>query len=432
MANFVLCSSPVYGHVAPMITIGAELVRRGHRVRLLTGSRFYDAIAGAGIEPVALPEESDYDDRDVDGAFPGRAKKKGIAKLKFDVDNIFAGGLTGQAHVLLELLADGDVDAVLAETAFGGAFAMLRDPAAARPPVIFCGVLPLILSSDDVPPFGPGLLPSTTVLGRVRDRALRFLVQKVVFGSSQKIFERKLRDLGVDLPVFFMDGPKLGDGFLQLTAPSFEYPRTDLPEGFEFVGPILPTADSAEFTPPEWWHELDSGKPVVHVTQGTIDNFDLNRVVVPTIRALADEDVLVVVATGGRPITDLPGDLPANALVTEFVPYSLLLPKVDVMVTNGGYGGAQFALAHGVPLIVAGDSEDKPEVAQRVAWSGTGINMKTGRPKPAAIRAAVQEILGTPAYRERAREIQAEIAGLSAVQTIADRMEAARVIAPPS
>ena len=52
------------------------------------------------------------------------------------------------------------------------------------------------------------------------------------------------------------------------------------------------------------------------------------------------------------------------------------------MVTNGGYGGVQFALAHGVPLVVAGDHEDKPETAARVAGSGVGRNLKTGRPTP--------------------------------------------------
>jgi UDP:flavonoid glycosyltransferase YjiC (YdhE family) len=44
-----------------------------------------------------------------------------------------------------------------------------------------------------------------------------------------------------------------------------------------------------------------------------------------------------------------------------------LLPHVDAMVTNGGYGGVQQALAHGVPLVVTGDSEDKPEVAARAS-----------------------------------------------------------------
>ncbi len=31
--------------------------------------------------------------------------------------------------------------------------------------------------------------------------------------------------------------------------------------------------------------------------------------------------------------------------LTEFLPFTELLPLVDVMVTNGGYGGVQLALA---------------------------------------------------------------------------------------
>ena len=78
--------------------------------------------------------------------------------------------------------------------------------------------------------------------------------------------------------------------------------------------------------------------------------------------------------------------LPANVRVERFIPHDRLLPHVDVMVTNGGYGGVQQALAHGVPLVVAGDSEDKPEVAARVHWSGAGVDLRTGRPSPARWR----------------------------------------------
>ena len=57
--------------------------------------------------------------------------------------------------------------------------------------------------------------------------------------------------------------------------------------------------------------------------------------------------------------------MPDNVRVAEMLPYSELLPKTDLMVTNGGYGGVQMALANGVPLVVAGAREDKPEVAAR-------------------------------------------------------------------
>jgi UDP:flavonoid glycosyltransferase YjiC (YdhE family) len=80
------------------------------------------------------------------------------------------------------------------------------------------------------------------------------------------------------------------------------------------------------------------------------------------------------------------------------------------MVTNGGYGGVQQALANGVPLVVAGDSEDKPEVAARVQWSGTGVNLHTGRPSPAMVAHAVRQVLERRSYHLRARALQAQIA----------------------
>jgi UDP:flavonoid glycosyltransferase YjiC (YdhE family) len=93
------------------------------------------------------------------------------------------------------------------------------------------------------------------------------------------------------------------------------------------------------------------------------------------------------------------------------------------MVTNGGYGGVQGALSHGLPLVVAGASEDKPEVAARVAWAGAGINLRRGKPTPAKVRSAVLKVLSEPAYRARARELQKECSQYSAVATITTLLE---------
>jgi UDP:flavonoid glycosyltransferase YjiC (YdhE family) len=49
------------------------------------------------------------------------------------------------------------------------------------------------------------------------------------------------------------------------------------------------------------------------------------------------------------------------------------------MITNGGYGGVQHALRHGVPVIVAGETADKAEVAARVQYTGAGIDLGTAR-----------------------------------------------------
>ena len=76
-------------------------------------------------------------------------------------------------------------------------------------------------------------------------------------------------------------------------------------------------------------------------------------------------------------------------------------------MTNGGFGGVQLAIAHGVPLVVAGSTEEKPEVANRVAWSGVGINLRTGSPSPTAVRDAVTRVLADPSYSAQARALAA-------------------------
>jgi UDP:flavonoid glycosyltransferase YjiC (YdhE family) len=145
----------------------------------------------------------------------------------------------------------------------------------------------------------------------------------------------------------------------------------------------------------------------VVVNQGTIAT-NAQDLIVPTLQALAGEELLVVAVTGGAPVASLGITLPANARVAPFIPFGALLPHADLMLTNGGYGGVQFALVHGVPLVVAGVTEEKPEIAARVAWSGAGINLKTGTPSPEQIRSAVRAVLDQPQYREQARRIQTD------------------------
>jgi UDP:flavonoid glycosyltransferase YjiC (YdhE family) len=144
----------------------------------------------------------------------------------------------------------------------------------------------------------------------------------------------------------------------------------------------------------------------------------------PTMRALADDDVLVVATTGGPDPDPLRRGLPANVRLERFIPHHLLLPQVDVMVTNGGYGGVQQALANGVPLVMAGDSEDKPEVAARVHWAGVGVDLHSGKPSPAKIARAVRRILADPAFTARSKVIQAEITASRPLDTIATTLVA--------
>jgi UDP:flavonoid glycosyltransferase YjiC (YdhE family) len=188
-----------------------------------------------------------------------------------------------------------------------------------------------------------------------------------------------------------------------LTVPGFEFDRGDLPSNVHLVG-IQPTRSAPDWQPPEWWSELDGARPVVVVTQGTLANHDFSELVEPALTALADLDVTVVAALGRDPsVLTIP--VPANARVAEFIPFDQLLPKASVFLTNGGIGGLQQALAAGVPVIVAGETEDKPANAARVKYHGLGIDLGTATPDPAAIAAATTSLLQDAATADNVRRI---------------------------
>jgi MGT family glycosyltransferase len=422
VAQILIAACPPVGHVAPLLNVARGLVARGHDVTFLTSARYADKIRATGATPHPLPFGADYDDSSFDD-LPGRAETSGVARVNFDVKHVFVRPLPHQAAALDELMAATRYDAILADAFFLGVLPMLLGDPAARPPVLTYTTTPLFLSSRDTAPGGTGILPGVGASGRLRNRALNVVAQKVLLRPSHRAAETMLDALGLPkLPVFVLDSAVLADRLIVPTIPEFEYHRSDLPAHVRFVGAVSPEPTDG-FVAPPWWRELSADRPVVHVTQGTIDNADLSRLIEPTIEALADEDVTVVVTTGGRPVTQVRGPLPPNTFVAEFIPHDVLLPSVDVMITNGGYGAAQRALMTGVPLIVAGNTEDKPEVAARVEWFGAGVNLHTGVPTAAMVRRAVRQILEDDAYRTAARNLQHAYARRDGVAEIADLVD---------
>jgi MGT family glycosyltransferase len=409
----------------PLLQIARHLIARGDEVSFLTSARYAERVAAAGARFVALPAEADVDLDDADGAFPERAGLTGPAALRFDMSNLFIRPGSAQLSAVRAELAARPIDAVLTEPLFiGGAFLQLL-PTHERPPVVVLGIFPLGARSRDTAPFGLGVTPMRGPIGRVRNAALRTVAERAIFGGVQREADAMARrETGRGLGGFVLDWAGRADAYVQFTVSEFEYPRTDLPDMVHFAG-ALP-APRSEAPLPAWWPDLDGTRPVVHVTQGTIANSDFGQIVLPTITALAASDALVVVSTGGRPVDALPADLPDNVRVAEYLPYDRLLPLVDVVVTNGGYGGVQQALAHGVPIVVAGQTEDKVEVSARVGWSGAGVNLRVSTVTPAQVGGAVERVLRDPSYRAQAERIGRAMRDTDALGTLTGVLETVR------
>jgi UDP:flavonoid glycosyltransferase YjiC (YdhE family) len=371
---------------------------------------FRERVEATGAQFTPFVHARDLDGNGPDEFAPGH-KHTGLASLKRALKHLFIDNAPRMMQDVADIDRDFHADLILIDPAFiGGGW--YREVSGL--PVALLNVHPMGLSSRDTAPANLGLLPSASLLGRLRNRALNWSIEHVLFRDVQQHWNAMRKSIGLPPTGWFYDTAAQAELYMQLTVPSFEYPRSDLIPQAHFIG-IMPVPAPPSWTPPAWWNELDGSRPIVHVTQGTVANVSPD-LIAPAIAGLAAEDVLVVVTTGGPPVEQLKlGPLPANARVATFLPYAELLPRTGVMVTNGGYGGTQLALSHGLPIAAAGTSEDKMEVSARVAWSGVGINLKTERPTPTQVRNAVRSLRDDPRYRQRAQALQAEYARYEAV-----------------
>jgi MGT family glycosyltransferase len=397
--------------VVPVLVAAAHLVDRGHDVRVLTGARYADRVRATGAEFLPLPAEADIDLDHPNEAFPERAALRGVREVQFSLQHLFVEPAAAQLRAVDDACAARPVDVIVTEAMFMGAALLFGRPRDERPALITLGIVPMSAADADVAPFGMGIRPMTGPVGRLRNRALRLASERFVFApvldAAREAFRSTLGHVPSDMAIF--DTPTRTDLLLQFTVPGFEYPLARPRDNVRFVGPISRTVPSGAATP-SWWSDLDGGRPVVHVTQGTIANDDPGRLIVPTMQGLADDDVLVVVSTGGRPVDSIPGPVPDNVRIAEYLPYDLLFPRLSAFVSNGGYGGLHYALEHGVPIVAAGTTEDKLETTARVAWSGAGINLRTDSPTPRSVGEAVRTVLATPRYRQASARLVDQIA----------------------
>ena len=426
MSSIIIAGFPAQGHVTPLLAVAENFVKRGDEVRFITGSLFADKVAATGATYVPLPAEADFDDQPLAERFPERAKLKGLKAGVFDVEHVFARPAKSQYETIVAALAAKPADVVIAESVFVGASFLLQRPRSARPAVVMCGVIPLSITSRDTAPFGLGL-PPARVLNRPRNAALAVIIRRVMQQANRTLNALHREVHGSDIPWTFIDWGRHADALVQFTVRSFEYSRSDEPSTVSFVGPLCATGSRASL--PEWWADLDGTRPVIHVTQGTVANTDYDQVIAPALRALADDDVLVVITTGGRSVSTL-APLPPNARAATYLPYDELLPRTSVFVTNGGYGGVQHALRYGVPIVATGGKEDKPEVGARIAWSGVGRRIRSERPTPRALRRDILAVLNQPRYRQAARRVAADMAAAPGFVGLADIVD--RLIGSPT
>jgi len=412
MAHIVLSVMPFAGHVAPASGLTAELLARGHHLTVYTGSRYRGRFEALGATVCTWQAAPDFDEHNLSATFPG-TDKPGRLAVRADLEQIFIGTVNGQARDLRRLHREHPVDLLL-----GDVMALGTGPAAELLdlPWVTVSFVPLSYPTPSLPLPGMGFAPAHGRTGRLRDAAL---------GAMFAVLSRPLKRAtttqraGLGLPPYSTNialtpySPLLN---LASGCPALDYDRTDLPDTVRFVG-RLPTVGGAHPLP-DWWGELGD-RPVVLVTQGTL-NIDARQLLRPALTALADAGVTVIATTGGVP---LPFRAPPNARVADFVPFDRALAVAGVVISNGGWGGMVESLAQGVPMVIAGGDRDKPEVAARMAHSGAGLNLHTGRPSARSVADAYSRVAGDASFRSTAGRVATDLAALGGPPRAVDLIE---------
>jgi MGT family glycosyltransferase len=401
-ANF-----PADGHFNPLTGLAIHLQGLGCDVRWYTSSTYAEKIKKLQIHHYPFKLALEVKENNFDEVFPERARKKSqIAKLKFDMINVFVLRAPEYYADILEIQEDFNFDIMVADCAFP-AIPFVKEKM--NIPVIAVGIFPLTETSKDLPPAGLGMLPSTTSLGRIRQHILRALVNKFVFGGPNKVLWQLLDKY--DIPhnresIFDMLITK-SDLFLQSGTPGFEYTRSDLGKNIRYIGALLPHSAGPKKLP--WFdNRLTQYQQIVLVTQGTVEK-DIEKILVPTLEAFKNGDTLVVATTGGSQTDELRKRFPEkNLIIEDFIPFGDIMPYADVYVTNGGYGGVMLSIENELPLVGAGIHEGKNEINARVGYFKLGINLKTEKPKPEQIRKAVQEVINNSVYKENVTRLAKE------------------------
>jgi MGT family glycosyltransferase len=396
-------TSPARGHLFPLVPILDELARRGHGVALRTLASEVPLMRDRGFDasPIAPAIEKIPID-DYRGRTPNARIKRAMAAFGRRAEHDLAD--------LREAIDRHEPDALLVDCMTWGASAAAE---AWGGPWAQWFPYPLPLSSRDVPPFGPGLAPLHTPLGRLRDRVLRAVVEPPVARATLPAVNAVRARAGVppakDLDAHFAAPPLL----LSMTAEPFEYPRSDWPASVLQIGPCPwdPPADA-----PAWLADVD--RPLVLVS--TSSEFqDDGRLVTTALEALADEDVQVVATL---PSAELPAvSLPANARVERFIPHAPILERAACAITHGGAGATQKALAAGVPVCVVPFGRDQLEVARRVEVAHAGTRLPAPRLNPGRLRERVRQAMTMTAG---ARRVADGFAAAGGAAKAADAFEA--------
>ena len=388
MAKFVFIVPPLTGHINPTLSVGAELLDRGHQVGWISLDENLGAQLPEGGQLLLIRYEQDDQEKNNSEQYLDIITKKivyGIESIKFLYEEVLVP--------LNRYMYDG----IAAQLEFFEPDVVINDHQ------LFAGAAAAYLK---------GIPYATSVTAPAAVKMMEDLPKIHEWEINQIVTLQK--ELGIEVEKSVACSELLTMVF---TSQDF-FGAMELPGYYHFPGPVISHRKKAAAFD---WKKFNASKaPKILVSIGTtFDHAYKKDFFGKVIEAFGGGNIQVVLVSD----PDLFAEWPANFIVQSRVPQLDLLPHVHGVICHAGHNTVSETLYQGLPLVVIPIAYDQSHVAGRVVATGCGVRLNYRRFKARHLKEAVQEILSEPGYKASAEQIGASFKEAGGTARAAELLE---------
>jgi len=420
--NFLFTTIDAGGNVAPVMTVVAKLIARGHRVRVMSDLASRPETEAAGARFVSWKRAPSKPDRSPECELMRDWDAETPQDAMLAVIDLICGQALGYAEDVIEELDREAADLVVN---FDMVFGVMTGCEARGQKLALLSTMLSMFPIPGIPALGPGLPPAKT-------EAERTLLAEIAAGA-EALFDTGLpalnaarAALGLKPLAHVYDQANYAAIRLLGTARAFDFPAEKLPEHTRYIGPLIRDPEWAERWVSRW--SASDERPLVLVSFST--GFQNHTAVLQRIiDACSELNVRVLVTLGG---SIKPEELrPApNSVLVKSAPHNAVMPQATLLVTHGGHGTVSTGLVHRLPMLVIPHGRDQADNAVRITERGAGLSFRAFA-STEEIRAAIKCLLDEPSFRAAARKLGDAVAAEVANSRVVEELEdAAKSVTP--
>lgn len=378
-----------FGHVNPTLSFVTELIKRGNRVTYFTTENFRSIVEPLGVKFVPMKSwmaDHDNHNKPADDQKQEKEEKNEGDNVAATVPFLFLNEAGAFIDDILAVLKEDKPDAIVHD--FAGIAGTIAADALKVPNIMLYTSYP----ANEYYSVAEGFSHVPV------DHPLRMAAAEIAKGFAEKYHCRVMTFEEI------FDGQ--GDFNIVMMQKKLVPHNETFGENFVFTGVQI-----GKRTAFGGWTAPDNGKPLLYSSLGTAFN-NWPEYYPILFDAVWDLDINVFAALGSIDPSSLK-DIPANVECAQMVPQLDILSQSSVFITHAGMGGTGEAIYYGVPMIAIPQMEEQAITARQIEGKGLGLAfLDKAKITSEALKAAIQELLNNPSYKNTAEEFSADMKSL--------------------